>query len=97
VGGWIPVGAHCESDAGILFRPDGSWLAYEESGTWTLVGDLLTTVTTHSWQSGIETGETLTQPERHSERIEVAGRDSYRSHRPNGEAVEIRRCRPQRD
>ena len=98
VGHWIPNGAHCESDAGIGFRADGSWFAYEEAGRWTLAGDVLTTLTTVKWQSGDDTGEErLAQPEGHAQRIERRGRDAYRAHHPDGEVLDMRRCPPARD
>lgn len=92
VGHWIPVGAHCESDAGVVFRSDESWLAYQSAGTWALEGQTLVTLTTHRWESGDGIEETLTDAERHAERIKVIGPDAYRSYRADGDIVEMRRC-----
>ena len=94
IGGWVPAGAHCESDAGISFRADGSWIAYQEAGTWTLAGNLLSTATTRRWESGEGKEEKLAVPERHSQRITAEGNDAYRSHQPGGEVLEMRRCPP---
>jgi hypothetical protein len=91
-GHWIPIGANCESDAGVVFRSDGSWLAYESAGTWALEGQTLVTSTTHRWKSGDGIEHTSSEPERHSERIQLIGLDAYRSHRADAQTVEMRRC-----
>ena len=92
VGHWVPVGANCESDAGLAFHSDGSWLAYESAGTWTLEGEMLVTSITHRWESGDGIEMKLPEPERHSESIQVIGPNAYQSHRSDTENVEMRRC-----
>jgi hypothetical protein len=46
VGAWVPAGAECAGDAGVIYRPDGTWGAYGVSGSWNLRGDRLTTIIT---------------------------------------------------
>lgn len=91
-GAWVHVGTPCDSDAGVVFRSDGTWAAYESAGTWTLVGSTLVAVTTHRSLSGEESAEALAHPERHDKRIEPIGPDRYRSYRSSGDPVEMRRC-----
>jgi hypothetical protein len=46
VGAWVPAGAECAGDAGVIYRSDGTWGAYGVSGSWSLNGDRLTTLIT---------------------------------------------------
>lgn len=94
VGPWIPAGTDCESDAGISFGSDRSWVAYNAAGTWKLEDRILVLLTTHHWDSGGEWSETLTEVQSDTEIIEVTGPDSYRWYWGRREAIEMRRCRP---
>ena len=90
IGGWIPQGESCESDAGVRYDADGTWTAYEGAGTWRLNGFKLLTVVTEKWTDGEEVP--VKAAEHHVERIEAVGPDSYRSHRIDGTVVTLQRC-----
>jgi hypothetical protein len=42
VGGWVPAETSCDSDGGIVYLKDGTWAAYDQSGTWALKNGRLT-------------------------------------------------------
>jgi hypothetical protein len=91
LGYWVPSGEDCESDAGIDFNADGTWAAYDVSGTWKVVKNQLITVTTQRGDPG-DPEVSLTPPERHEERIKKLSADKYLSHRSEGAPVEMLRC-----
>ena len=91
-GHWTPPDVDCESDGGVAFKTDGTWIAYEAAGTWRLKGPKLIAITTDRWESGGEYRASLSSPEKRTEWIEVLGYDSYRSRRADGEVVEMKRC-----
>ena len=90
VGGWVPEGESCESDAGVRYDADGTWASYEAAGTWRLQGSSLVSVITRAWTEGAEVP--MLRPERHVERIEVLGPDKYRSRYEDGNVTTLVRC-----
>jgi hypothetical protein len=90
IGGWVPQGESCESDAGVRYDADGTWIAYEAAGIWRLEGSSIVSVVTEKWADGLELP--VPAPERHVERIETLGPDTYRSSRADGTVVTLRRC-----
>ncbi len=90
IGGWVPEGESCESDAGVRYDADGRWVAYEAAGTWHLEGSSLVTIVTEKWTDGAEVG--VPAPERHVEQLEASGVDWYRSRWADGSMVTLRRC-----
>jgi hypothetical protein len=91
VGGWVPKGEDCESDAGVRYDPDGKWIAYEQAGTWLLEKLTLATTTTQRWESGGVDQQKLGVPEQHTTQIEAVSSNIYRV-RFSGKVVEMRRC-----
>jgi hypothetical protein len=90
IGGWVPQGENCESDAGVRYDANGTWIAYEAAGTWRLQGSSLVSVVTEKWMDGAEVP--LSAPERHVIRIELLGPDIYQSRWADGTVVRLRRC-----
>lgn len=90
IGGWVPEGESCESDAGVRYEANGTWVAYEAAGTWHLEGASLFTIVTEKWTNG---GEVIVPaPERHLEQLEAFGADWYRSRWADGTMATLRRC-----
>ena len=90
IGGWVPQGEGCESDAGVRYYANGTWIAYEVAGTWRLEGSRLVSVVTEKWMGGEEVP--LSAPERHVERIKVLGPDIYQSRWADGTVMTLQRC-----
>lgn len=91
VGGWVLKGDACESDAGVIHRPDGSWHADGASGTWRLEGDELTyAVTDEEDESGRV--RRIDPPVRHVEQVELVASDEYVSRRSDGSVRSLTRC-----
>ena len=90
IGGWVPQGESCESDAGVRYNADGTWVAYESAGTWSLDGSSLLSVVTQRSADGEEVP--LQPSELHIERIEALGPDAYRSRWADGTVMTLQRC-----
>lgn len=90
VGGWVPEGESCESDAGVRYDAGGTWVAYEAAGFWHLEGSNLVTIVTERWMDGADVE--VSAPERHVEELEPLGADRYRSRWADGTVVTLGRC-----
>lgn len=90
IGHWAPDGQSCESDAGVRYDRDGTWVAYETAGTWRIEGSSLVSTVTHEWPGDAEVR--LPAPERHVAQIEVLGPDTYRSRWADGTVMTLDRC-----
>lgn len=64
VGGWVPEGGECESDGGVVYRADGTFRAYDVSGTWSRNGSKLITQITERGEPD-EPVAKVNPPERH--------------------------------
>lgn len=91
VGGWVLKGDACESDAGVIHRPDGSWHADGASGSWRLEkGELTYAVTEEEDDRGRV--RRVDPPVHHVERMEIVGSDEYISRRSDGSVRRLTRC-----
>jgi hypothetical protein len=90
IGGWVPEGESCESDAGVRYNGNGTWVAYEAAGTWRIEGPTIVSIVTERWADGAEVP--VTAGKRHVERIEVLGPNTYQSRWQDGTVVKLRRC-----
>lgn len=90
IGGWVPEGESCESDAGVRYDADGTWVAYEAAGTWHLESSSLVTIVTERWMDGADVD--VPAPERHVQQLEALGADRYRSRWTEGTIVTSLRC-----
>ncbi|MDO9248296.1 MAG: hypothetical protein Q7U11_17685 [Phenylobacterium sp.] len=91
VGGWVIQGGECESDAGVVYRSNGTFAAYDVSGAWKITGDqLITQIVTRG-----EPGEPVTKvhpPERAASTIIVASPEYHVLRREDGQVHKFRRC-----
>jgi hypothetical protein len=91
VGYWIPEGESCESDAGVIYEPNGTWSAYGASGRWTLSNGAIISDVTERLEDGDEVKK-LSTPQKHIEKIEALGPDKYVSRWEDGTVVRLSRC-----
>ena len=91
VGYWAPDGEVCDSDAGIDYSADGTWSAYDESGTWTIRENLLV-MRTHSRGYPGEEMVPLRPPEININTIVSLSNASMTQRWPNGMVVDFHRC-----
>lgn len=90
-GGWVPRGELCESDAGIVYEPDGTWTAYGSAGTWRILPSKLISEVAEEWEEE-QAPVRLEKPRTYVRTIEVIGPDSYRFTGDDGSVTEMRRC-----
>ena len=88
VGAWVEETQNCESDAGINYRADGTWSAYETNGTWRLEGSTLVSVVTERSWGGAETPVRVAEPSAH--RIQIVGPNAYKALWERGSAIYLR-------
>jgi hypothetical protein len=89
VGGWVLQGDSCSSDAGVIYRPDGSWSSYETAGRWQLQGSkLVTTITADGGQE--PTGTAV--PRQIVEKIDVVGPNTFVASPGSGAKKILVRC-----
>lgn len=91
IGGWVLEGDSCESDAGLFYRPDGSWVTLGSTGTWRLDGHHIITKVTFQ-EDGSDEAEQPVGSTRRIELITVTGPDSYISKGPDGATKRLLRC-----
>jgi hypothetical protein len=90
VGGWVPEGENCASDAGIVYNVDRTWAAEGTIGTWSIDGGRIVTLITQ--QDDGETGMRPVAPTRNVQRIEVTGADGFVSRMDDGSVLRWVRC-----
>lgn len=93
LGGWVLQGQNCDSDAGVLYRSDGTWASYGAAGTWRLDRNRLALSIAGSRHAKPR------PPETYVEEIEVQGADRFVAHRqgiPDRRFVRCRAGRPRR-
>jgi hypothetical protein len=91
VGGWVLQGESCESDAGVIYKGDGSWTAYGTSGTWRIEDRKLVTRITAEGADNSEVTE-LETPDRIVEDVEIVGPNEFVSRRRGGSMRRLVRC-----
>lgn len=91
IGGWVLEGDSCDSDAGLFYRPDGSWVALGTAGTWRLDGSRIVTKVTFQEDGPDEAAQSVGSARR-IEVITVTGPDSYVSKGPDGSTKRLLRC-----
>lgn len=91
VGGWVLKGESCESDSGVIHRPDGSWHADGASGTWHIDQRGLAYLLTEA-EDDLGRLERLDPPIRYVERVEIVGPDEYVARRDDGSVRHLTRC-----
>lgn len=89
IGGWVPEGQSCESDAGVIYRQNGTWAAYGVSGTWRINGSTVVFLVTEDDE---DPKVSVGKPVRHSEQIKVLGPDRYQTRGDDGKVLTLRRC-----
>lgn len=91
VGGWVLAGESCQSDAGVVYRADGTWVAYGAAGTWLIKnGSIVSTVTASG--SDNESLDKIREPVRFVERVQVRGPNAYISRGKDGSMRRLQRC-----
>lgn len=88
VGAWV-AGSSCESDAGVRFMADGTYHVLEDSGTWTLAGDRLTTrvLEVHEEAGGdSKVGDTFSRTIRRISDV------AFQYVEPDGSGARLKRC-----
>ena len=91
VGGWVLEGDACDSDAGVIHRPDGSWYAHGTSGAWRIEGGALVYLVTDA-EDDDGAPSAIEPPERHSEQVRILGPDAYEATREDGTVRRLVRC-----
>lgn len=91
VGGWVLSGESCESDGGVIHRPDGSWHADGASGTWHFDRGALAYFLTEA-EDDLGRMKRLDPPVRYVERVEILGPDDYVARREDGSIRRLTRC-----
>ena len=91
VGGWVPEGESCESDAGLVFDADRSWAAEGMTGTWSIEGRTIVTVATQ--RDDGETGMRNVAAERSVQQVQAVSRDGFVSRLEDGRVIRWGRCR----
>jgi hypothetical protein len=82
-------GDSCDSDAGVLYRPDGRWISYGVAGSWRVKGDrIILLVETE------DNGEArrIDPPIRYDERVQILGPNEFVARRTDGPERRLVRC-----
>lgn len=91
VGGWVIQDGECESDDGVVYRENGTFLAYDVSGTWEITGDQLITQITIRGEPG-EPETKVHPPERHASTIIAISPKHHVLKWDDGQVHNFRRC-----
>jgi hypothetical protein len=91
IGGWVLAGESCESDGGVLYQPNGSWVAEGAAGTWRVEDGRLFSTVTDEESDGGETSR-LDPPIAYSEDVELKGADAFVARRDDGTVRRMERC-----
>jgi hypothetical protein len=90
VGRWISRGGSCDSDEGIAYSANGTFVTDIQSGRWRLIGDTLS-------ETGLrdEQGDPIRSPRYDISRIlsVAANRNSFSVRYPDGQVWHMVRCR----
>jgi hypothetical protein len=90
-GGWVLEGEACESDAGIIYRSDGSWIADGAAGRWKIDNSRLVTVIAEE-EDNVGTMVRLDPPLRKVEEIASAEANTIQIRGENGDIRRLKRC-----
>jgi hypothetical protein len=92
VGGWVLKGEACDSDGGVIYRPDGSWHSSGAAGSWSMDrGSLTFLVTEQEDDQGRSTR--VNPPVRHVEQVRIVGPNEYIATRAPGDQRALVRSR----
>ena len=91
VGSWAPEGEPCDSDAGIVYNADGTWIALGSSGTWTVRGSLLVMLTLLRGEPG-EPMRRFNPPERDNNTIVSISQKSMTQRFSDGSVMSFLKC-----
>lgn len=91
VGGWVIQGSECESDAGVVYRENGTFAAYNVSGIWEITGDQLITQIIMRGEPG-EGEAKVHPPERHASAIIAISPKHHVLKWDDGQVHNFRRC-----
>lgn len=91
IGGWVLEGDSCESDAGLFYRPDGTWIALGTAGTWRLEGNRIVTNVTFQ-EDGPDEAVQSGGSSRRVEAITVTGPNSFIAKGSDGSTNRLLRC-----
>ncbi len=92
VGGWVREGDDCAGDAGVVYAADGTFAAYDVSGTWSLRRNRLTTVILERGEPD-ELAVRLPQPERQVSTIVSTSNNRLIERWSDGSIHTFARCR----
>ena len=90
VGGWVPEGENCASDAGMILNADRSWASEGTIGTWRVVRNRL--VMTATFNDDGNPRERIVPPRRYAQRIESAEQDAFVARHEDGTVLRWVRC-----
>jgi hypothetical protein len=90
IGGWVPEGESCESDAGMVFDADHSWASEGTSGTWSIEGRTIVTVATQ--RDDGESGMQNIAAERSVQQVQEVSREGFVSRLEDGTVIRWGRC-----
>jgi hypothetical protein len=90
-GGWVLEGESCESDAGIIYNRNGSWIADGAAGRWKIKDGRLETIIVEQ-EDDAGAMIRLDPPARTSEVIDDAAADLYQIRSENGTVRRLTRC-----
>ena len=90
VGGWVPEGESCESDAGMVFDADRSWAAEGTTGTWSIEGRTIVTVATQ--RDDGESGMRNIAAERSVQQVQEVSQNGFVSRLEDGTVIRWGRC-----
>lgn len=90
VGGWVPEGESCESDAGMILNADRTWASEGVVGTWRIARDRIIMTATERDDGGPR--ERIVPPERHVQRVETVEQHAFVARHDDGTVIRWVRC-----